>query len=623
MRSERPRSILIWDEDSEPPLHNGQVLLWRGFRSAGVEDVFSLPELVDAQAEELRRRFLALVHGAGTTRVGGRTVIDHLRLENGISYWWMTSIAQKDVYARSPYIFDALKLFAFDDFARSSAGQPIELRSADRRIAEVIAAWCRSEGRPFQWVRARRSTRPGSPRSSAYALLPPSVRAFLSFCKYSAARSPGWNTEPSAALVEGVSVFDIFTHLDPTAISSRVFRSGYWSKLVELLAATGKPVNWLHWYYPHPAVPSMTRAKAFATSFTRAAHGQRHDIIDSRVSARTMRRVAADFLRLRSAASRLASEAGMFRPEGSQLDLWPLFRRGWRESTSGPNAIAYLFQMAILQERLAGAAPQTLGIYIQENQPWELALIHLWRKYGHGRLVGVAHSTVPFWDLRYLFDPSSLETGPDAVPIPDSVALNGPMAVNRFEELGYPNGRYCEVEALRYLYLLRIKRTPRAAAASGRRLKLLVLGDLLPVYTEAQLNLLERCAASYEFGFEVTFKPHPAAAPLEREISIPGLRISARHISEELAECDAVFVGSATSSAADAYHIGVSVVSMNDGTRINFSPLYGLPGVHFVSSPAELIAALKKVGLAESERHRDFFTIDEEMPRWKQLLAGD
>ena len=43
-------------------------------------------------------------------------------------------------------------------------------------------------------------------------------------------------------------------------------------------------------------------------------------------------------------------------------------------------------------------------MYLQENQGWEFALIQVWEKAKSWELIGVPHSTIRYWDMRYYFD---------------------------------------------------------------------------------------------------------------------------------------------------------------------------------------------------------------------------
>ena len=100
-------------------------------------------------------------------------------------------------------------------------------------------------------------------------------------------------------------------------------------------------------------------------------------------------------------------------------------------------------------------SPARLGIYLFENQPWEMALVHAWKSAGHGTLIGVAHSTVLFWNTRIFKDPRDMRESRSrsAMRWPDCVAVNGPAMRSVLEEGGFDPSLLFDVEALRYLGL--------------------------------------------------------------------------------------------------------------------------------------------------------------------------
>src|SRR6266513_2814318 len=107
---------------------------------------------------------------------------------------------------------------------------------------------------------------------------------------------------------------------------------------------------------------------------------------------------------------RLRSMKSAFRPNGSNLLLWPVLRGDWSDSMRGPAAVNNLLMIELFDEVLRSMPHQATGLYLCENQGWERAMIHAWRKHRHGRLIAVAHSTIRFWDLRYFTDPRTLHS---------------------------------------------------------------------------------------------------------------------------------------------------------------------------------------------------------------------
>ena len=52
----------------------------------------------------------------GKIKLNGRTLINHLELQSGFNYWWMTLINEKCNWSKSLWINDAIRLLAFESF---------------------------------------------------------------------------------------------------------------------------------------------------------------------------------------------------------------------------------------------------------------------------------------------------------------------------------------------------------------------------------------------------------------------------------------------------------------------------------------------------------------------------
>ena len=109
----------------------------------------------------------------------------------------------------------------------------------------------------------------------------------------------------------------------------------------------------------------------------------------------------------------------------------------------------------LMRVALTKLGPQSLGIYLQENQPWEFALIQLWKKLNHNTLVGFPHSSVRYWDLRHYFYPSVYEIGKSyELPRPTMVGCSSEDILDAYQSTGYPISELRQVE-LSVIYILR------------------------------------------------------------------------------------------------------------------------------------------------------------------------
>ena len=84
-------------------------------------------------------------------------------------------------------------------------------------------------------------------------------------------------------------------------------------------------------------------------------------------------------------------------------------KENWYSDFCGSNLILNLLWFRLFETALTEIPYQSYGLYLNENQSWERALIYAWNKNKHGHLIAVQHSTVRFWDLRY-FEKNSIDS---------------------------------------------------------------------------------------------------------------------------------------------------------------------------------------------------------------------
>ena len=125
--------------------------------------------------------------------------------------------------------------------------------------------------------------------------------------------------------------------------------------------------------------------------------------------------------------------------------------KDWEDSWMGPVAMQNILWLHLFDKMLRSLPQQQVGLYLMENQGWERISLYFWHKHAHGTLIGVPHSTIRYWDLRY-FDTHTAKTLSD-LPNPDLIAVNGVHAWQMLNNASYPMRHCVQVEALRYQYL--------------------------------------------------------------------------------------------------------------------------------------------------------------------------
>lgn len=597
----------------------GVAVLWNGYSDERA--VLSLPRHVEKHAERLRSRYLAFVHDLGERKVGKR-LVDHFRIETGFSLWWMNRVPEKSPF-KSKRIYDCLRLLALEEILTEVKPSTLTVRIADAAVATAVGQLCDALGITYESVQLPKPEFPWSARR-LYDALPHVAQGLLSF-RHALKRWRFRRLRPVVWAGGDRAVFfcSYFFNIDQAAADRGVFYSRQWEALPGWVAAQGGRVNFLHHYLPDAGMRDVPTSLRWLARFNRDATSQgTHAFLESFLSLRVLLRVARRWLSLWLVAAKLRGVERHFTPNGSAASLWPLLRDDWANSLFGTAAVSNCFWVELFDAALADLPHQPRGLYLYEGQGWETAFLHAWRRHGHGEIVAVPHSSMPFWYMNIYDDPRCTAVGTTCdKPLPDRFAVNGRMARNGLTNAGMPQERLIDVEALRFQYLLDVPRRDEKARRPEGRTRLLVLGDVLQDQTLKMLRCVE---AMVHGGHDVavTVKLHPACPIDPQEVRDLDCEFTDRPLLEIVSGFDFALSANSTSAGLDALLAGVPVAVFLDGQHVNHSPLRGVRGVRFVSSARELAHAIAGAcGHFVAPRADEFFWLDEGLSRWRHALS--
>jgi len=625
------RKILIWDSvDCPVPESSDQIVLWRSYGEVDFPLAVSIPALVEQNAVALRDRYLAWLYELGSHIFCGKRFLDHLQLRPDFSYWWMTLFAEKSSWAKSPLITDAIRLFAFEDWVKQLSNiSSIKLVSSNKALTDALSRWCdlkniNFQSQPLSVVVKKRQFRKRILDSFPHALL---MAVWL--LKYLVERWPlrGVGVDKWRQSSGRITFISYLFNLVPKAIQAGRLEDLYWTCLPKVLDEKDIDSCWLYVYVKSPAVPDARSAARLLGRFNDANNQhQTHVTLDSFLSINVVLNTIRDYLRVRRFGrlkSYVFQRQETHKKSTIESVLLPLFSEDWDRSFFGLDAISNLLMLNLFERAFCDFPKQRIGVYLQENQGWESAMIHAWRSGQHDNLIGFPHSTVQFWNLSYFFDSRIFCNKKSEFPKPNLVAVSGDSVRSALVGGGYPSEKLIEDEALRYLSLYDFYINRRSSQrVPNRQLRVLVMGDYLSSNTFRQMEILRSLSGDCS-DIVLTVKPHPAC-PIN-PVDYPELRfeVSNEPLSELLSQFDVAYTSSATSAAVEAYCAGLQVISVLDPEILNLSPLRGIAGVEFVSSPEQLLDALKRIGsgLGESRNLIRYFNTDSSLSGWKSLLS--
>jgi surface carbohydrate biosynthesis protein (TIGR04326 family) len=612
--------LLIWDSEEKPPEGDWIVVYWKHYlQGNGIESgMISIPQLLEENADVVKERLLTWLYELGDVAFGNKSLIERLALREGFSYWWMTRLLAKN-YMQSESFHQSARLFILEDIIQEMKPYRIRLASHNKALLRVVKMLCRRCKIEYIFLKPEGRVPKTDLMRRSFFILPKFIQAVFGFMRYIWARWALIQAPQKKVLDADITCVDYLFHLDKKSFAGGVFSSHYWTSLIALLHEKNMKVNWLHHFVKHHAVPTASKAEALLSAFNTKAKGwELHDCFDAGITPRILGLACRDYIKLRWMHVRLRGVRYHFKLENSSLDLWPIFRKDWQVSMTGSSALINCVQLNLYEARCKQLPYQKLGFYLQENQPWEMAFIYAWRLAGHGKLVGVSHSTVRYWDLRYFYDPRCyVEKSRFQLPRPDQIAVNGPVAKAMYLKGGYLEEQLFEVEALRYLNLIQSKNNALCFKTS---IRILICTDYLSDISRTMLSWLTETADELSSYCVFKVKPHPHYMIDVKDYPTLSLSLMDAPLSELLHDCDLVFTSNITSAAVDAYTCGLPVIQVLDGAMFNLSPLRGLDNLFYASNSSEFLMALRKALNSKPVSVEPYFCLDKALPRWEQLL---
>ena len=281
-------------------------------------------------------------------------------------------------------------------------------------------------------------------------------------------------------------------------------------------------------------------------------------------------------------------------------------RLNYNESLNGINLFKNILYFKVFDNYLKTHKKIDLGIYLYENLCWEKIFIQVWKKNKHRNLIGCAHSTIRYWDLRYYDINKS-----DNLLFPNIIAIN-PM--DKKTKKFFNNNISIVVEALRYQ-----KEYGKIKNFRNYNLNtILLIGDIDKLTTNKMLECINSLSNK---NIKIVFKPHPTNRFKLYDFKNTNLNISENNIHDIINQNNInIAIGSISSTLSELYERNLTLINYLDGNNFNFSTLNDKSNVYYFSNSIELndiLANLKNFTISESE---PLFYRNKNLTKWKKLI---
>jgi surface carbohydrate biosynthesis protein (TIGR04326 family) len=590
-----------------------------GFQLASNQ--IKLIQVIEDSADEYREKYLKLVYEIGSLNINGKSVVEQLRIEHDFSFWWLTLFGLRRWNDKSGTT-DTIKLLALETELKRLGANQVVFAGANRQVEKCIRGLCLKNSWTFTFHRPLTSAHHVTTQTkSAKDLVPNFLGAMFVLVRQLLSQGRIKKAAPLNQTGNAALVIDYFNGFDHAASLRGEYVSRYWHKLPSLIQSIFQTITWFHVQDVGPNSLSLIDAQKH-TEHLSSRPSVAHEILETRISVKQLSRIIPSYVRLQISCFRLRGVKKNFKLSESQINFWPIFKREWNDSLRGTTAIRNLITFYGVSEKIKHLPQQKVCLYLMENQPWEMALIHAWRSYQSGKLVGIPHAAPKFWEMRRFVDPRSrIENGIGQFPQPDLVVSNSTIAKSDLLSNGVPLDNILDLEALAFQHIepLMLNNNSKVVVSNSPP-KISVLGDFNAEITDQLLSIFEHGVDSSKY--QCVFKPHPMCPVNKNRLSEIGLELFTGEIAPLLAETDIMIATSQTSAAVEGFCLGIQIILFHNRNGLNMSPLKDAREVVFISSSNELRDAIATSVQHLVNSQRPYFTLDDSLGRWSAFLRS-
>jgi hypothetical protein len=142
-------SLILLDRIDGNEEDTGVIVSWGGM--VVPSDAISLPVKTEEQAVKLKEEFLRWLYELGKSHVGDQSLVSYLKIFDNLSYWWLTSVAEKSPFLCKS-IFQVFKLRTLEKIYADKHCKSLIYRGNSKPLHSVLQSWSLEMGHTYKWV---------------------------------------------------------------------------------------------------------------------------------------------------------------------------------------------------------------------------------------------------------------------------------------------------------------------------------------------------------------------------------------------------------------------------------------------------------------------------------------
>tara|TARA_B110000858_G_scaffold196050_1_gene253890 strand:+ start:27 stop:1877 length:1851 start_codon:yes stop_codon:yes gene_type:complete len=605
--------ILICDDINLASNFDGNVILWNG--KSDKENIISVPTYLDENKEKIREDLLELSHECSIYNINNKSILEHLEIDSDFSYWWFTTLGQLEPFANGKSIYDLMKSLCLSDILKKNMNYQIYLNVKNKKNFFIINQVLHH----YKIVNISKSFLFSS-ILEYFNKLPDILIFLVGLLKFTwlSIKKINFNFQKKSEVIKEkeIHMFDILAHYK---VVSNIFKSGYWSDLKEYLDQKDLNVEWNHIYFKSSKNLKLSNMINLCSKYDKKINSNSHIIIDGNISLKDylkiVKKVFILLIKYKIIIKKNSNNIFNIDKNENKWNYFNVIESEFQKSIIGLRSFINIYFFILMENKISKIKNKPICVFIQENQPWEYSLSYFWKKYVNNKIVGVPHTTIPYFDFRYFFHKKTFGLWGYQPCLPEVMAINGSDMQLKLNEFNFIPSKLFKVEALRYNYLNSFNVENKKI---NKIKKMLIIGDLVKDITLKHIEFIQKWYYEYKPNIDILFRPHPAAIVSDyKEYSF--IKLSNESLLEDINNCDLFCVNNTTSAAADIYAMGLPLITYNDLDQINFSPISNNVA-HRIVSDIESFNQCFETILNIEIIPKNYFDLNSNIPAWKSLI---
>tara|TARA_B100000989_G_C19532840_1_gene471119 strand:+ start:7085 stop:8785 length:1701 start_codon:yes stop_codon:yes gene_type:complete len=243
-------------------------------------------------------------------------------------------------------------------------------------------------------------------------------------------------------------------------------------------------------------------------------------------------------------------------------------------------------------------------IYLFENQSWEKILKKSSKSNSY---YGFVHSTVRYWDLRYLSDTESINYDKNFY-----ILNTGNISKKNLKDNGIASEKFIDVESIRFLKYKNIRHE------YNKNNNILIVGDYISSINYRLLKILNEI--ENKINCKIFFKNHP-----NKNINFNIFNKNIKEFNKDnlkTEKFDLIICNYPSSAIIDFYLLNKKIIIFYEKNELNTSPLFTIKEANYFSNSKELLNYIEKIDILKNNKiDDDFLYLNNNILKWKSFIT--